>query len=68
MTKARADQFLRQGWTVKAAAVYMKLVEIDPSVENLNGLAGVYMVQGLFEDAKQLYLKAVTLGIQTRKS
>jgi hypothetical protein len=53
---------------VKAAAVYMRLVEIDPSVENLNGLADVYMVQGLFEDAKQLYLKAVMLGIQTQKS
>ena len=43
-------------------------MEIDPSVENLNGLADLYMVQGLFEDAKQLYLKAVMLGIQTQKS
>jgi Tfp pilus assembly protein PilF len=67
MTKARADEFLRQGWTVRAAAVYMKLVETDPSVENLNGLADVYMQQGLFEDAKALYLKAVILGIQATR-
>jgi tetratricopeptide (TPR) repeat protein len=52
---------------VKAAAVYMKLVEIDPSVENLSGLADVYMQQGLFEDAKALYLKAVILGIQAKR-
>ena len=52
---------------MKAAAVYMKLVEIDPAVENLNGLAGVYMQQGLFEDAKDLYLKAVIVGIQAKR-
>ena len=52
---------------MKAAAVFMKLVEIDPSVENLNGLADVYMQQGLFEDAKALYLKAVILGIQAKR-
>ena len=51
---------------MNAAAVYMKLVEIDPSAENLNGLADVLMVQGLFEDAKALYLKAVILGIQAK--
>jgi hypothetical protein len=45
----------------------MKLVEIDPSVENLNGLAEVYMRQGLFEDAKALYLKAVILGIEAKR-
>jgi len=27
----------------------------------------VYMQQGLFEDAKELYLKAVILGIQPKK-
>jgi len=45
----------------------MKLLESDPSVENLNGLAEVYMRQGLFEDAKSLYLKAVILGIQAKR-
>ena len=52
---------------MKAAAVYRKLVEIDPSAENLNGLAEVYMQQGLFEDAKGLYLQAVILGIQAKR-
>ena len=52
---------------MRAAAVYRKLVELDPSVENLNGLADVYMQQGLFEDAKSLYLKAVTLVIQAKR-
>ena len=52
---------------MKAAAVYMTLVEVDPSVENLNGLADVYMRQGLFEDAKALYLKAVMLGRQAKR-
>ena len=52
---------------MKAAAVYKKLAEIDPSVENLNDLADVYMQQGLFEDAKALYLKAVILGRQATK-
>jgi tetratricopeptide (TPR) repeat protein len=52
---------------VRAAAVYKQLVEIDPSVENLNGLADVYMRQGLFEDAKALYLKAVIVGIQAKR-
>lgn len=52
---------------MKAAAVYMQLVKIDPSVENLNGLADVYMLQGLFEDAKALYLKAVIVGVQAKR-
>ena len=52
---------------MRAAVLYMKLVAIDPSVENLNGLADVYMQQGLFEDAKALYLKAVILGTQAKK-
>jgi len=52
---------------VKAAAIYMKLVAIDPSVENLNGLADVYMRQGLFEDAKALYFKAVILDIPAKR-
>lgn len=42
-------------------------MEIDPSVENLNGLADVFMMRGLFEDAKALYLKAVILGLQSKK-
>lgn len=54
-----ARYYLSQGKTVRAAALMMKLIEMEPTPENLTLLADVYMEQGLFDDAKALYLRAV---------
>jgi hypothetical protein len=37
----------------------MKLIETEPTPENLTLLADIYMEQGLFDDAKALYLRVV---------
>jgi Tfp pilus assembly protein PilF len=57
--RAQAKLFLDQGKTVFAAAVLIKLVEHDPCAENLNALADVYHRQGLFDLARDLYLRAL---------
>jgi len=54
-----AQAFLAQGKTVRAAALMMKLIETEPTPENLTLLADIYMEQGLFDDAKALYLRVV---------
>ena len=54
-----ARYYLSQGKTVRAAALMMKLIETEPTPENLELLADVYMQQGLFDDAKALYLRVV---------
>ncbi len=37
----------------------LKLVRTQPTTENLTLLADIYMQQGLFGDAKALYLRVV---------
>jgi Tfp pilus assembly protein PilF len=54
-----ARYYLSQGKTVRAAALMMKLIETEPTPENLTLLADIYMEQGLFDDAKALYLRVV---------
>ena len=54
-----ARYYLSQGKTVRAAALMMKLTETEPTSENLTLLADIYMEQGLFDDAKALYLRVV---------
>jgi len=54
-----AQAFLAQGKTVRAAALMVKLIETEPTPENLTLLADIYMQQGLFDDAKELYLRVV---------
>ena len=54
-----ARYFLSQGKKVRAAALMMKLTETEPTPENLELLADIYMQQGLFDDAKELYLRVV---------
>lgn len=54
-----ARYYLSQGKTVRAAALMMKLTETEPTAENLTLLADIYVQQGLFEDAKALYLRVV---------
>lgn len=54
-----ARYYLSHGKTVRAAALMMKLIETELTPENLTLLADIYMEQGLFEDAKALYLRVV---------
>ena len=58
-----ARHYLSQRQTVKAAGLMLKLVETAPTQENLELLADIYMQQGLFDDAKALYLRVVKAGL-----
>ncbi len=59
-----ARYYLSQGKTVRAAALMIKLVETEPTPENLEILAEIYMRQGLFDDAAELYLRVVKAGLR----
>jgi hypothetical protein len=59
-----AQAFLAEGKTVRAAALMLILIKTEPTAENLELLADVYMAQGLFEDAKELYLRVVKAGLR----
>lgn len=61
-----ARYYLAQGETVRAAGLMLKVVETDPTQENLTLLADIYMEQGLFEDAQALYLSVVKAGLKQR--
>ena len=54
-----AKTFLAQGKTVRAAALILNLIKTEPTPENLELLAEIYMQQGLFDDAAELYLRVV---------
>ena len=58
-----AQAFLAQGKTVRAAALMLNLIKTEPTPENLELLAEIYMRQGLFDDAKELYLRVVKAGL-----
>ena len=58
-----AKAYLAQGKTVRAAALMMKLIKTEPTAKNLELLAEIYMRQGLFDDAKELYLRVVKAGL-----
>ena len=62
--REKARSFLVQGKTVIAAGLMLKLIETEPTPENLTLLADVYMQQGLFDHAKALYLRAVKAGLK----
>ena len=59
-----ARHYLSQRKTVRAAALMMKLTETEPTPENLELLADIYMQQGLFDDAAELYLRVVKAGLR----
>jgi Tfp pilus assembly protein PilF len=61
-----AQAFLAQGKTVRAAALMLNLIKTEPTAENLELLADVYMQQGLFDDAKELYLRVVKAGTEMK--
>ena len=59
-----AKAFLAQGKTVRAAALMLNLIKTEPTPENLELLAEIYMHQGLFDDAAELYLRVVKAGLR----
>ena len=59
-----AQAFLAQGKTVRAAALMLNLIKTEPTPENLELLADVYLAQGLFDDAKELYLRVLKAGLK----
>jgi hypothetical protein len=42
----------------------LKLIETEPTPENLELLADIYLQQGLFDHAKALYLRVVEAGLK----
>lgn len=56
--RQRAQAFLAEGKTVRAAGLMLKLIETEPTPENFEVLADIYAEQGLFADAAALYVKA----------
>ena len=59
-----AKAFLAQGKTVRAAALMLNLIKTEPTPENLELLAEIYMQQGLFDDAAELYLRVVKMSLK----
>lgn len=55
-----ADAFTQDGFTVKAIAIYKKIVKIDSSsVEPILKMAELYILQGLNREARDQYNQAV---------
>ncbi len=55
-----ANHFTREGFTVKAIAIYKKISKIDTSsVEPLLKLGELYIIQGLTREAREQYAQAV---------
>jgi len=54
-----AEAYVREGFNVKAIAIYRKIAKLDPnSVDTLLKLAELYQVQGLSREAREQYLQA----------
>jgi tetratricopeptide (TPR) repeat protein len=55
-----ADAYMKDGFTVKAIAIFKKISKIDPNqVEPLLKLAELYILQGLSREAREQYAHAV---------
>ncbi len=55
-----AERYVREGFTVKAIAIYKKISKLDTgNVEPVLKLAELYTVQGLTREAREQYLQAV---------
>ncbi|HWY53605.1 MAG TPA: hypothetical protein VNZ03_04035 [Terriglobales bacterium] len=59
-----AEAFLAEGKTVRAAALMLNLIKTEPTPENLELLAEIYALQGLYEDAAVLYLRVVKMSLK----
>src|SRR5208283_666144 len=54
-----AEAYERDGFNVKAIAIYRKISKVDPNaVETLRKLAELYQLQGLSREAREQYLQA----------
>ncbi|MGO8817268.1 MAG: tetratricopeptide repeat protein [Terriglobia bacterium] len=54
-----AEAYVREGYNVKAIAIYRKISKVDPnSVATLLKLAELYQLQGLSREAREQYLQA----------
>ncbi len=52
-----AEGYVREGFNVKAIAIYRKISKVDPnSIETLLKLADLYQLQGLSREAREQYL------------
>lgn len=60
--RERAQAFLAQGKTVRAAGLMLKLIEAEATPQNLMLLAEIYTEQGLFVAAGVLYKRAGLKG------
>ena len=55
-----ADAYVKEGFTVKAIAIFKKIIKLDPkSVDPLLKIAELYTVQGLSREARDHYALAV---------
>src|SRR5271157_3369204 len=55
-----AEAYVREGFNVKAIAIYRKISKVDPnSIETLLKLGELYQLQGLSREAREQYLQAV---------
>ena len=63
--REQAQSYLDPGKTVYAAGLMLKLIETQPTAENLELLADIYMQQGLFDHAKALYLRVLRMGLNS---
>ncbi|MGD0698170.1 MAG: tetratricopeptide repeat protein [Terriglobia bacterium] len=55
-----ADSYTQEGFTLKAIAIYKKIVKVDPAaVDVLLKTAELYMVQGLSREAREQYTGAL---------
>ena len=59
-----ARYYLAQGQTVRAAGLMIKLVETEPTPENLSLLADVYQRQGLYDKAAALHLRVLKAALK----
>jgi Tfp pilus assembly protein PilF len=64
-TREQAQVYLAQGSLCRAAAVMQQIVNVEPTKENLELLAEIFMQQGLNEDAMALYAKTVSSHVST---
>ncbi|MBI1941458.1 MAG: tetratricopeptide repeat protein [Acidobacteria bacterium] len=55
-----ADAYVKEGFTVKAIAIYKKIIKLEPnSVDPLLKIAELYTIQGLSREARDHYAQAV---------
>jgi tetratricopeptide (TPR) repeat protein len=55
-----AEAYVREGFTLRAIAIYKKIIKLDPStIEPMLKLADLYAGQGLTREARDIYAQAL---------